>query len=173
MTQVMNALYIAETIGWMAAGGVDIANQWNLADGIHENGTSYGLFSTDEDHRFPEFHALEMWSRVGTTLLPPLVDSTIRIYPTRHDDGRITVLAVNTAGASTYRLRVSGAASGVRGTMTSFGADDPTAAVMARSDVHDLGPIDQFFDVELPAYSISLIEIARPLTDAAERRGHP
>lgn len=160
MTQAMNALYIAETIGWLAAGGVEIANQWNLADGIHPNGTSYGLFSTDDDHRFPQFHAIEMWSRAGSTLLEPLVDSRIRIYPTRHDDGRITVLAVNTAGAATYRFEVSGAASGHRAALTSVGADDPTALVMARSDVRDLGPVDQVFDVEFPAYSINLIEIA-------------
>jgi hypothetical protein len=160
MTQAMNALYIAETIGWMAAGGVQIANQWNLADGIHENGTSYGLFNSDEDQRFPQFHALEMWSRVGSTLLEPLVDAAVRIYPTRHDDGRITIVVVNTAGAATYRIEMSGAASGHRVALTSVGADDPIATVMARSGVADLGPADEVFDVEFPAYSINLIEIA-------------
>ena len=159
MTQVMNALYIADTIGLLATGGVDIANQWNLADGIHPNGTSYGLFSSDENHRFPEFHALEMWSRVGSTLLEPHVDSTVRIYPTRHDDGRLTILAINTGGPSTSRFSVSGTGSGVRATVTSVGADDPSVTVMARSDVRDLGPGDEPFEVEFPAYSISVIDI--------------
>jgi hypothetical protein len=159
MTQAMNALYIADSIGQLAMGGVDIANQWNLADGIHPNGTSYGLFGTDEDHRFPEFHALEMWSRAGSTLLEPFVDTTTRIYPTRHDDGRVTVLAINSGGPSTYRFSVSGTGSGVRASLTSVGADDPSATLMARSDARDLGPADEPFDVELPAYSISVIDI--------------
>ena len=43
MTQAVNAFYLAETIGQMAANGVTIANQWNLANGRGANGTDYGL----------------------------------------------------------------------------------------------------------------------------------
>lgn len=160
MTQAMNALYLADTIGQLAMGGVDIANQWNVADGIHPNGTSYGLFSTDDGHRFPAFYAMETWSRAGSTLLEPVVDSTIRIYPTRHDDGRITIIAINTGDEASHDFIVSGVGAGAHASLTSVRAADPTADVMTRSDARDLGAADEPFVVELPAYSISAIEIA-------------
>ena len=53
MTQAMNALYLADTIGQLAVGGVEIANQWNLANGTTGSGTDYGMINFDDGSRFP------------------------------------------------------------------------------------------------------------------------
>ena len=53
MTKAMNALYIADTIGQLAVNGVEIANQWNLANGTTGSGTDYGMISLDDGSRVP------------------------------------------------------------------------------------------------------------------------
>ena len=104
MTQAMNALYLADTIGQLASGGVSIANQWNLANGTTSSGTDYGLISLDRRSPLPAFEAMKLWSAMGSELLDveiPAEEAGLRAYATRHDDGRVTVLLLNLSDQST------------------------------------------------------------------------
>jgi hypothetical protein len=113
MTQAMNALYLADTIGQLAIGGVDIANQWNLANGTTQSGTDYGMISVDDGSLLPQYEAMAMWSRAGTELVPVEVsDDDLRAYATRHEDGRLTVLVLNLSSKESDRsIRFPGTAS--------------------------------------------------------------
>ena len=77
MTRAMNALYIADSIGQLAVNGVEIANQWNLANGTTGSGTDYGMISMDDGSTFPQYEAMAMWSRAGSELLPTAVEDDV------------------------------------------------------------------------------------------------
>ena len=102
MTQSLNALYIADTIGQMIVSGVQIANQWNLANGTTSSGTDYGLVDADDYSPFPQYHAMAMWGSTGDTLLDveiarERVDlaERVRVYPTRRSDGSLAIVLLN------------------------------------------------------------------------------
>ncbi|MEJ2749983.1 MAG: alpha-L-arabinofuranosidase, partial [Anaerolineae bacterium] len=56
MTQAVNMLFMADTIGQMMGNGFAIANQWDLANGQAWNGTDYGLLDADNDARSPQYY---------------------------------------------------------------------------------------------------------------------
>ena len=96
MTASLNALFIADSIGQLARNGASMANQWNLANGVAANGTDYGMIDLDDGTRRPQFTALQAWSSAGTELFDAAVgDDDLRVYPTRHEDGRWTVIAIS------------------------------------------------------------------------------
>jgi hypothetical protein len=97
MTQAINALFIADTLGQLASAGVQIANQWNLANGTTSSGTDYGMVSAEDDVTFPQYDAMRLWSRAGATLLPVEIDGGdwVRVYPTRREDGSVTTIVLN------------------------------------------------------------------------------
>ncbi len=103
MTRAANALFIADMIGQLAVNGATMANQWNLANGRAGNGTDYGLIDASNGKRAPQYYAVKMWKSVGNRLLPvesPLPNATtLSTYATRHEDGTISVLAINKTGA--------------------------------------------------------------------------
>ena len=114
MRQAVNALSIADTIGQMAAQGVQIANQWNLANGLAPNGTDYGLLNADSGDRNPQYYALALWNRFGTALLPVstnALDATkLSLYAGRTADGALTLLAINkSAQPISVTVRIAGA----------------------------------------------------------------
>jgi len=163
MTRSMNALYIADTIGQLALGGVSIANQWNLANGTTESGTDYGMISLEDGSRFPQFYALAMWGRAGETLLPVVADDgNLRVYPTRHADGRLTVLMLNLSGDEIAKtVGLSERISEPNAELVSVWAEDSSAMTM-QTDTAEIQGLDATLTVVLPPWSINALEIAAP-----------
>jgi hypothetical protein len=98
MTTALNALYLAETIGEMAANGVTIANQWNLGNGRAENGSDYGLVDAHTHQRSPAYYALVLWSRFGDALVETEVGEDLddlSAYGGRGTDGSARLMVVN------------------------------------------------------------------------------
>jgi hypothetical protein len=163
MTKAMNALYVADTVGQLAANGVAIANQWNLANGTTGSGTDYGMISLDDGSRFPQYEAMEMWSRVGSQLLPVEVsDDALRAYATRHDDGRLTLLVLNLSDEESVRtVRLTGASTSGEAELTSVWTDDLAATTMSR-DSSTVPASAGEVTVSLPSWSVNVLELAAP-----------
>jgi hypothetical protein len=163
MTKAMNALFVADTIGQLAVTGVAIANQWNLANGTTGSGTDYGMISLDDGSRFPQYEAMEMWSRVGSELLPVEVgDDALRAYATRHEDGRLTLLVLNLSDEESVRtVRLSGASISGEAELTSVWTDDLAATTMSR-DSSTVPASAGEVTVSLPSWSVNVLELAAP-----------
>ncbi|NTW00056.1 MAG: alpha-L-arabinofuranosidase, partial [Oscillochloris sp.] len=99
MSQMVNALFVADVVGQMAVHGVDMAAQWALMNGKANNGTDYGLLDADNGTRSPQYYALALWNRFGNALLPlnsPFSTETeLSAYAGKSDDGTISLLAIN------------------------------------------------------------------------------
>lgn len=103
MLRAANVFFLADSLGAMAQNGVAMANQWNFANGLAENGTDYGLINADTLQRNPQYYALVLWSRFGRELLSLQSDFSsaeqLSVYAGRHDDGTITIMAINKTDA--------------------------------------------------------------------------
>lgn len=161
MTRAASALYIADTIGQFAEFGVSIANHWNLASGTADSGTNYGMVDIETGTRLPQFDALAMWSRAGATLVPTsVVDRALSVYPTRHADGRWSIIVVNILDRSTIRtFEMPGLDSGSTARLVSVAASDLTATAMEPTTETTLDAGGEIFELQLPAWSINVIEI--------------
>ncbi|MGZ6958670.1 MAG: alpha-L-arabinofuranosidase, partial [Ilumatobacteraceae bacterium] len=99
MSQSVNALYIADSIGQMAEQGVTMANQWNLVNGTSGSEGDYGLLDPVTSEPMPQFYALALWSSFGDELLPISVgfdtEFTLSAHAGRREGGTITLLVVN------------------------------------------------------------------------------
>lgn len=98
MISALNAFYLAETIGEMAANGVSLANQWNLANGRAANGSDYGLFEATTHERTPAYYAMVLWSRMGDELVPVEAGDDLDgvvLYGGRNADGSTRLLVIN------------------------------------------------------------------------------
>jgi hypothetical protein len=114
MTTSLNAFYLAETIGQMAMSGVPIANQWNLANGRHENGSDYGLIDADTLSPTPAFHALAAWSHFGEPMLAvdkggALALRPLRVYASADGNDVVAVVVNPVADAIATTLVVESA----------------------------------------------------------------
>ncbi|MCB8945998.1 MAG: alpha-L-arabinofuranosidase [Ardenticatenaceae bacterium] len=102
MTRMVNALFMADTVGQMAANGVQIAAQWDLSNGQAGNGTDYGLIHADTYQRYPQYYAYKLWSHFGSELLPVSTsvpaDTVLSVYAGRLDEATLTILAINKTG---------------------------------------------------------------------------
>jgi len=163
MTQAMNALYIADTIGQLAVSGVEIANQWNLANGTTQSGTDYGMISLDDGSPFPQYEAMTMWSRAGSELVPVEVsDDELRAYATRHDDGHLTMVMLNLTGEESSRsIWLSGSSASGDAELISAWTDDLAATTMSRSSAI-VRVSDGRSSVTLPSWSVNVLELAAP-----------
>jgi alpha-L-arabinofuranosidase len=146
LTQAVNALYVADLIGQMAASGVRIANQWNFGNGAASTGADYGMVDLEDDSRYPQYYALAMWSRVGTDLLQVSsgfdAATTLSAYATVSPDGTLTLLAVNKTGETVEaRVRLDGATGPFRVTADVAGAAAADATSMTFNGVVD-PPVD-------------------------------
>ena len=149
MTTVANALYIADSIGQLAEHDVEIASQWNLANGTTESGTDYGLVSAETGERFPQFEALAAWGRAGDVLLPiegaeHLDESSI--YATRRADGSVVVTMLHPRGEPReITISLDGLQDGSSVASTSWSADTPEATAFVtdsgRSDISSDGVV--------------------------------
>lgn len=164
LTTAMNAFFVADSIGQLIVGNVTIANQWNLANGTTTSGTDYGLIDLADGSRFPAFEALALWSRTGTTLLdqPAPLDDDLRVYPTRHDDGRLSIVVLNLGESeAVHTLALSGLTEPERQLVTieSLVTEDLSSTTLSAVPAEALGPPVEPIDVRLPPLSISLVEV--------------
>jgi len=96
-----NAAYLAPTV---AGGGdvVDSFSYWTFSDMFEEQGIPVALFHggfgllTHRQVKKPTFHLYAFMARMGTDVLARGEDHLV----TRHDDGRVTVLAWQPAGGT-------------------------------------------------------------------------
>lgn len=162
MTKAMNALFIADSIGQLAAAGVPIANQWNLANSTTGSGTDYGMISVEDGSTFPQYDAMRVWSAARRELLPaPHGGSQLRLYPTIDDEG-FTVIIINLSDAEVSRaLQFAGASVVDDATMTGVWTDDLSADSMATVST-ELEVTDGRLTVVLPPHSISALVAATP-----------
>ncbi len=174
MTNGSNAIFLAETIGQLALGGVGIANQWDFASGEAESGTNYGLIEADTLRPFPAFFSFALWSRFGDTLLPvrlPAGTASLSVYAGRRADGVATLIVVNRSLESVsvpVGLADSEVASAVVNTLTSLdpetsevtynGVAGTTTAVIDTPGT-SLAPEAGYVVPTFPAWSVSLVEI--------------
>lgn len=163
MTHAMNALFVADTIGQFVVGGVDIANQWNMANGTTGSGTDYGLIDATDGARFPQFDAVAMWGRAGHELLDAALDGDregVRLYPTRRDDGTLAIVALNfRTDDVNLAIRLTGTVEEVGATIVSHHADDPTADTLEVTGPTTLDGSDGRLFAELPPWSMSMVEV--------------
>lgn len=167
MTQAMNALYLADSLGQLVVHDVPIAAVWTLASGTcwpdcdpGWAGTDYGLVRVDDLEPQPAFEAFRAWSRAGTHRYDAILDGDVRFYPTRDDDGRVAVIVVNTGETVTVRARLDGAGPGVAATLSGSTAAALDADGMTGFDAGEVA-ISGSGDVEfqLPARSVSVLEV--------------
>jgi len=102
MTQAVNMLYVADSIGQMMDHGFAMANQWNLINGQATNGTDYGLLDRFTSARSPQYYAFPMWARFGDNMLPITnaydAATTLSVYAGRLDASTVSLLAINKSG---------------------------------------------------------------------------
>jgi hypothetical protein len=163
MTRVMNALFIADTIGQLIVTDVAIANQWNLANGTTSSGTDYGLISADDGSRFPQFTAMATWGATGDTLLG--IDGTagesVRVYPTRRADGTLAIVVLNLGAEEvSVSLGIAGAGSGVEAALTTARADSLGATELIEETRVVVVVDGATLQLDLMPWSINLLEVA-------------
>lgn len=164
LTQVANAIFVAETIGELAGRGVEIANHWNFANERSSNGTDYGLVDADTGDPYPAYHAFAAWGRAGDELLDAafaedLDDAaSVRVYPTRRADGSLHVIVVHTGDAS--RQLAIGLESGVPTAPVAVGysAERPDAVSLQERSL-EAPVVGGAVEVELGPWSITEIEL--------------
>ena len=161
MTQNMNALFLADTIGQLAELGVSVANQWNLANGTTASGTDYGMIRLEDGSTTPQYEAMRLWSAAGSELLEALSsDEMVHAYPTRHDDGSVTLLVVNlNEEATSATIGLDGASLGPVALVTGVSTDDLEASTMTVLDEMSVDVIGGSLSVDLPGWSIVTIEV--------------
>jgi hypothetical protein len=162
MTTVANALFIADSIGRLAEHGVEIANQWNLANGTTASGTDYGMVAVDTGERFPQFEAMAAWGRAGDVLLP--LDGGelggISAYPTRRPDGTMIVILLNpTVEDRELTVSFAGFAERFTGTAVSRTAASSDAATFQLRVPVDIVSTDGDVPLRLPPWSITELEL--------------
>ena len=166
MTQVMNALFLADTLDQLVGLGVPIANQWNLANGTTSSGTDYGLISVENGTRFPAFDALRAWSRSGDTLLESFgeIDDQLRISATLHDNGRITMVVLGLSdGSQEATIVVSNAEDG-SAAFEFVSAADVTSSSWTSAAENVVEIADETLVLQVPPWSIGVLEIDAPTT---------
>jgi hypothetical protein len=162
MTRAQNALFLADTLGQLAASGVDIANQWNYANPVADNGTNYGLINSANLEPYPTADAMRLWADVGSSLLPVLTVGDLHVYPTLHDDGRVTIIVINLSEADTTRsLAIEGSDDAATVVVQRVRTDDLTATTMVADGPKDLGTVERPIAVPFPGWSITRLDIQR------------
>lgn len=133
------ALFMADSIGQMAAQGYRMANQWNMASGDDITDTDFGLIRIDHQlQRTPAYYVLPIWDKFGSAMLGVShsfsAANQLSVYAGHTVDGAITLLAINkTSNNISSNISVQGALgplfinAGDAFTLRSTGLDDPAA----------------------------------------------
>lgn len=174
--RMVNALFVADSLGQMAAHGVAMANQWNLMNGVTATDSDYGLLDPDTNEPNPPYYALVLWSRFGDELIPVsspfAAESELSVYAGRESDGTLTLLAVNkTDRPITATLQFDGGAATLAGTLDTMQADTleskkvrfngVTRPLANFSDAPStaIGPFVGQVDQTFPPFSVSLLRL--------------
>ncbi len=181
MTQTVNMLFMADTMGQMMQQGFAIANQWDLANGKADNGTDYGMLDADSYARNPQYYAFPLWAKFGSTMLPvtnPLSDATqLSVYAGRVDATTISLFVINKTGDTiATNIQVDGFATITGGTADFVQGDTLGATTVSYNG--NSNPADDLSDAPattigcsanplayaFPKYSISLLllNVAEP-----------
>ncbi len=186
MTRGVNALYIADTIGQLAAHGIAMGNQWNLINGRADNGTDYGMLDATS-RAAPQYAGLALWQHAGQTIVPADgADEGLGVYATTTSAGDVVVLAVNRSVVPRrVRLAADSIAPGtpvdvavtsmraptllatelvaeapsVQGAAVVGGSPLPSPAANVPAPLTELGTVDAPVQVELAAYSITVLRL--------------
>ena len=104
-----------------------------------------------------------MWSRAGSELLPvALDDDALRVYATRHDDGRLTVLVLNLSGEEITRtIRFSDRVEDGEVQVASVWAEDLSDTMMSTGS-SAASVSDGQVSVVLPRWSMNTFEVMAP-----------
>ena len=161
MTQNMNALFIADTIGQLAELGVSVANQWNLANGTTASGTDYGMIRLEDGSTTPQYDAMRLWSGAGSELLEAVSsDEMVHAYPTRHEDGSVTLLIVNlNESVTAVTIELDGLSLGRAAQVTGVSTGDLEGSTMTVLDETSAEMIDGSLSADLPGWSVVAIEV--------------
>ncbi|MDW8293306.1 MAG: alpha-L-arabinofuranosidase [Anaerolineae bacterium] len=114
MTRMVNALFLADSLGQAARLGIPIFAQWDLANGRAANGTEYGLMHEDNNYfRAPQYYVYPLWARFGNQMLSAthtLSPSTqLSVYAGRVNANTLSLMAINKTGSPiTATILVSG-----------------------------------------------------------------
>jgi alpha-L-arabinofuranosidase len=164
MSQAVNGLYLADTLGQMMKYEFDIANQWDLAHGDASIPSRYGLMRANNYFRSPQYYAFPMWARFGSEMLP--VSSShnaateLSVYAGRIDAANYSVMAINKTGNQiTTSIEVTGASAQITGGT----ADVMKATSLTSTSVTFNGNSDPNDDLS-NAPSTNLGAVANPLT---------
>ena len=102
MTQAVNMLFIADSMGQMMENGYAMATQWDLVNGGQSNGTDYGMLNRYNHTRRPQYYVYPMWNRFGDNMLPVTSSydaaTTLSVYAGRIDPSRVSLLVINKTG---------------------------------------------------------------------------
>ena len=176
MTRAVNMLYIADTIGQMATNGFAIANQWNLANGLAENGSDYGMLHADTYERYPQYYIFPLWAKFGTALLPVVSpyasDSTLSVYTGKREDSTISLLAINKTGepitsdihllngSKTFSLATVDTvqADSLDSQTVTFNGNNNPADDLANAPPTVFNPVEVPFSYTFAPYSVTLIQ---------------
>lgn len=176
MTRMVNALYMADTVGQMIANGVQIAAQWDISSGLTDNGTNYGLFDTSTYDPYPQYFVYPLWSRFGKEMLPvnnPLpADTILSVYAGRVDENTISILAINkTENALDTSIMLENSPIIIAGQVDVLAADNLDEQSVTfngshkpASDFSDapsipLETVDNPFTYSFPPFSVTLVRL--------------
>lgn len=146
LTRMVNALFVADSIGQMIVHGYAGANQWDIMNGAAGNGTDYGLLKNDaEMTRSPQYYAYVLWRRFGGAWLPVSnsanAASTLSVYAGWHSPGTMSLLAINkTSGVVTGKINITGAgglAGGVADMVTAGSLSAQSAVFNGQANPND------------------------------------
>ena len=176
MTRMVNALFLADSIGQAARHGVRILAQWDLANGRAWNGTEYGLMHEDNGYyRAPQYYVYPLWARFGAQMVPATATlsaaTQLSVYAGRVDANTVSLLAINkTATPITATIVVNGfgpvaggrvwkveGASLLAQSVAYNGSDDPSNALNEAPETFSVSTsmVTRVF----PPYSIHLLHL--------------
>lgn len=177
MTQAVNMLFMADTIGQMMENEFAIANQWNLANGQAWNGTDYGMLDADDYSRSPQYYAFPLWAGFGSQMLPVTSSfneaTTLSVYAGKIDPWTASVLAINKTGSAVTAdiqidgapaLLLNGTADIVRAnsldsqTVTLNGVNNPSDD-LSNAPPQELAVLTNPLPYTFPPYSITLLRV--------------
>ncbi|MBE2221466.1 MAG: hypothetical protein IAF02_08000, partial [Anaerolineae bacterium] len=177
MSQAVNGLYLADTIGQMMKYEFDIANQWDLAHGDNSVPSRYGLMRANNYFRSPQYYVFPLWSRFGSEMLP--ISSShnaatqLSVYAGRIDPWTVSVMAINKTGSQiTTSIALNGASANLPGgtadvvkanslnsTTVSFnGSNNPNDGLTNAPPIN-LGVIPNPMTYTFEPYSVTLLRL--------------